>query len=66
MKIKAVILYGCETLCITWLEENGLKVCENRTVMRMFGLMREKRQEIGEKCIMRNFVTYTPLQVLLG
>ena len=43
----------------TLIEEHGLKVFENRLVVRG-----RKSQETGEKCIMRNFILCIPQQIL--
>ena len=40
--ILSVILYGCETWSLTWREEHGLMLFENRVVKRIF---RPKRDE---------------------
>ena len=40
--ILSVVLYGCETWCLTFREERGLKVCGNRVLRRIFGPKREK------------------------
>jgi hypothetical protein len=40
--ILPVVLYGCETWSLTLREEHGLRVFENRVLMRIFGPKREK------------------------
>jgi hypothetical protein len=40
-----VVLYGCETLSLTLLEEHRLRVLENRVLRRIFGPKRD--EEIG-------------------
>jgi len=42
--ILPVVLYGCETLSVTWREELRLKVFENRVLRRIFG---PKRDEVA-------------------
>jgi hypothetical protein len=36
-KILTVVLYGCETWCVTLREEHRLRVFENRVLRRIFG-----------------------------
>jgi hypothetical protein len=40
--ILLVILYGCETWCLTLREEHSLRVCENRVLRRIFGPKKEE------------------------
>jgi hypothetical protein len=55
---------GCETWSLTLREEHRLRVCENRVLRRIFGPKRvEVTEEVGEKCIMRSFITCIFLQV---
>jgi hypothetical protein len=54
--ILPVGLYGCETRFLTPREEHRLTVPENRVLRRIF---RPKRQEAGEDCLMRSFITFT-------
>jgi hypothetical protein len=42
--ILSVVLYGCETWCLTLREEHRLRVFENRVLRRIFG---PKREEVG-------------------
>jgi hypothetical protein len=42
-----VVLYGCETLSLTWTQERRLKVSENRVLRRVFG---PKRDEVTGEC----------------
>jgi hypothetical protein len=58
--ILPVVLCGCETSFLTLREEHRLRVFENRVLRRIFG---PKRDETGENCIMRSFITCTLLQV---
>jgi hypothetical protein len=37
LRIAPVVLYGCETWCLTLREEHRLKVFENRVLRRIFG-----------------------------
>jgi hypothetical protein len=39
--ILPVVLYGCESWCLTLREEHRLRVFENRVLRRIFGLKRE-------------------------
>jgi hypothetical protein len=41
-------------------------VSENRVMKKIFGPEMEKLQEAREDCIMRNFITFTLHQILLG
>jgi hypothetical protein len=40
--ILSVVLYGCETWCLTLREEHRLRVFENRVLRRIFGPKREE------------------------
>jgi hypothetical protein len=40
--ILPMVLYGCETLCLTLREEHRLRVFENRVLMRIFRLKRNE------------------------
>jgi hypothetical protein len=40
--ILPVVLYGCDTLSLTLIEEHRLRVLGNRVLRRMFGPKREK------------------------
>jgi hypothetical protein len=42
-----------------------LKVLENRGPSRIFGPKREDVMENGENCMMRSFINFTCLQILL-
>jgi hypothetical protein len=42
--ILPVVLYGCETLSLTFGEEHRLRVFENRVLRKIFG---PKREEVG-------------------
>jgi hypothetical protein len=57
------VLYGCETWSLTLREEHRLKVFENRVMWRIF---EPKMKEVGEGCIIRNFITFKLHQLLLG
>jgi hypothetical protein len=37
-----VVLYGCETFCLTLREEHGLRVFENMVLRRIFGPKRDE------------------------
>jgi hypothetical protein len=56
--ILPVVLYGCETWSLSLREEHRLRV-----LRRIFGPKGMKRQEVGENCIMRSFITCTLLHV---
>jgi hypothetical protein len=60
--ILPVVLYGCQAWSLTLREERRLRVVENG-VLRIFGLERDQVTEVGENCIMRNFITCTLLQI---
>jgi hypothetical protein len=64
--VLPVVLYGCETLSLTFGEEHRLRVFENRVLRRIFGPRGIKRQEVGENCIMRSCMVCTLHPVLLG
>jgi hypothetical protein len=40
--VVSLVLYGCETWCLTLREESTLKVFENRVLRRIFALTEEK------------------------
>jgi hypothetical protein len=40
--ILPVVLYGCETWCLTLREEHRLRVFENRVLRRIFGPKRDE------------------------
>jgi hypothetical protein len=40
--ILPVVLYGCETWCLTLREEHRLSVFENRVLRRIFGPKRDE------------------------
>jgi len=40
--ILSVVLYGCETWSLTWREERGLRLFENRVLRRIFGPKRDE------------------------
>jgi hypothetical protein len=62
--ILPVVLYGCETRCLTIREEHRLRVFENRVLRRIFGPKRDEvTVEIGENCIMRSVIGCTLLQL---
>jgi hypothetical protein len=42
MLISPVVLYGCETWCLTLREEHRLRVFENRLLRRIFGAKRDE------------------------
>ena len=47
-----ILLYGCKTWSLTLIEENSLKVFENK------GLRKMKLQENGESYTMLNYINY--------
>jgi hypothetical protein len=61
--ILPVVLYGCETWFVMLRDEHSLRVFGNRVIRRMFG---PKREEMSGGYIMRNFITCTLHQKLLG
>jgi len=49
------------------MEEQRLRVSENRELRRIFGPLRGRKvREAGEDCIMRSFMTCKLHQMLLG
>jgi hypothetical protein len=50
--ILPVVLYRCETWCLTLREENRLRVFENRVIRRIFGPTRD--EVTGERRKLRN------------
>lgn len=58
-----VVLYGCETWCLTFREEHRLWVYGNRVPRMIFGTKREK---VTWEWKRRSFVTYTSHQILFG
>jgi hypothetical protein len=51
-------VYWGETCSLTLNKEHKLKVNEIRMLRRIFGLLRRKKKEDGEDCIMRNLAKY--------
>ena len=41
---RYILLYGCKTLSLTFIEKHRLKVFEKRSLRRIFGLKREELQ----------------------
>jgi hypothetical protein len=65
--ILPVVLYECETLCLTLREEYRLRVFENRVPRRIFGPKREeRRKEKGERVTVRSFIICANSQISLG
>jgi len=61
------VLYRCESWSLTVREEHKVKLFENRALKEEYlDLRRRKWQEAGEDCMMRNFITCTLHQILLG
>jgi hypothetical protein len=56
--ILPVVLYRCETWSLTLREEHGLRV-----LTRIFGVKGDEVTGVGEKCIMRSFITFTLLPI---
>ena len=52
--IISSVVYGCETWLLTLREERRLRVFENMTLRKIFGLMRDEVTGSGENCIMRS------------
>jgi hypothetical protein len=57
------VLCGCETWSLTLGEQHSLRAFKNRVLRRLFGPTREEEEE---DCIMRNLVTCTLRQIMLG
>jgi len=52
--IISSVVYGCETWLLTLREERRLRVFENMTLRKIFGLKRDEVTGSGENCIMRS------------
>jgi hypothetical protein len=64
--IFPVFLYGCGTLTLTFNEERGLRVVENRVLRKIFG---PKRDDVrGEWSILHNgiLIVCIPHPILFG
>jgi hypothetical protein len=57
--ILPVVLYGCETWCVTLREEHRLRVFEKRVLTEMFGPKRDEATGKWRSYIGRNFVMCT-------
>jgi hypothetical protein len=64
--ILYVVLYGCETWSFTLGEKHGLRTFEKKVLRKNLDVRGRKRQEAGEDCIMKSFVTCNLHQILLG
>jgi hypothetical protein len=64
--ILTVVLYGCETLSLTYRDEHRQWVSENRELGKIYGLKRDEVKVSGENYIMRILTICTPHQILLG
>ena len=64
--ILPVVLYGCETWSLTLREVRGLRVFENRVLMRVLGPKRDEVTGERENYIMRNLGIFTPYPILYG
>ena len=63
--ILPIVLYGCETWSLTWREEHGLRVFENRVLWSVFVPKRDEvtgewrklhNEELKELCSLPNIV----------
>jgi hypothetical protein len=63
LSICVFYLHGCETWYLTLREEHRLRVFENRVLSRIFAPKRDEIVEVGDSCIMRNFITCSLRQV---
>jgi hypothetical protein len=61
--ILPVVLYGCETWSLTFREDHGMRVFENRILRAMFRPKRDEMTGGWRKLIMRSFITCTLRQV---
>jgi hypothetical protein len=57
-----VVLYGCETFCLTSRKEHRLRVFENR-ILTIFGTKRDEVTEVRENYTMRSFRTRSLRQI---
>jgi hypothetical protein len=64
--ILPVVLYGCETWSLTLREVRGLRVFENRVLMRVLGPKRDEVTGERENYIMRSLGIFTPYPILCG
>jgi hypothetical protein len=63
--ILPVVLYGCETWCLTLREENRLRVFEN-SILRIFGPKRDEVTGEWRKLHSENVIICTQPQISLG
>jgi hypothetical protein len=63
--ILPVVLYGCETWSLTFREEHGLRVFENRVLRRIFGPKRDEMTGEWRKLHNESFMICTLRQILL-
>jgi hypothetical protein len=63
--VLPVVLYWCETWSLTLLEEQRLRVFENRVLRRIFGPKTDEMTGNGEDYITRNLMACTHHQILL-
>ena len=68
--ILCVVLYGCETLSLTWREKHRLRVFESRVLRRIFGPKRDEvtverrklhKEELNNVCVCVYIYMYTRL-----
>jgi hypothetical protein len=62
--ILADVLYRCETLSLTLMEENKLRVSGNRVPSTIFGPRERKRHLVGEDSPMRSCITFMLIKVI--
>jgi hypothetical protein len=62
----AVVLYGCQTWCLTLREEHGLKVFDNRVLRRIFGPKGDEVTGEWRKLHSGELHNFTHHQILLG
>jgi hypothetical protein len=61
--ILPAVLYGCETWSLILRDEHRLRVFKIRVLRGIFEQKGMKLLEVGENCIMRNFITCTLHQI---
>jgi len=64
--ILPVVLYGCETWSLTFMEERRLRVFENMVLRGIFGPKRDEITGSGENYIIKSLMICTPHPILFG
>jgi hypothetical protein len=61
--ILPVVLYGCETWCLTLREEHKLRVFDYKVLRRTFEPKRDGVKEVGGNCVAKSCMICTLGQV---